>query len=103
VELELEIATPQHLARGRVTVRHPIAAIPELHRTATVLPLRDSALEVAIVQRVVLDLDCEAPRVRIERWTLGHCPGLEDAIEFQAQVIMQPRGGVLLDDVAQML
>ena len=61
-------------------------------------PLRDRALEVAVVERVVLDLHCKAPVTRIEGWPLGHGPGLEDPVHLQAQIVMQPGGGMLLDD-----
>src|SRR5262245_2238515 len=59
--------------------RRPDAAVPELHRTAAVLALRDRAFEVAVVERVVLHLDGEPLGARIERRPLGHGPGSEHA------------------------
>ncbi len=58
----------------------PIAAVPELHRTAAILPLRNGAFEITVIQRMVFDFDRESLVVRIERGAPGHCPGLEDAV-----------------------
>ena len=49
---------------------------------------------------MILDLDREALVVRIERRPARHRPGLEDAVELEPQIVMQPRGGVLLDHEA---
>ena len=70
--------------------RLPIATVPQLHRAATVLSLGDGALEVAIVERVILDLDCKAFVLRIERRPASDGPGLEHAIELQPQIVVQP-------------
>ena len=44
----------------------PIAAIPNHDGAAAILALRNGALEVAVVQRMVFDLDREPLVVRIE-------------------------------------
>src|SRR6185437_8900930 len=54
IEAELEIALLE--TRGGID-RFPIAAIPQLHRAAAILPLRDRAFEIAIVERMVFGLD----------------------------------------------
>jgi hypothetical protein len=46
---------------------------------------------------MILNLHGEPSVVRIEGGTLGHGPGLEDTVELKAQVVMKPRGSVLLD------
>ncbi len=100
VQRELQVALRQALLR-RHALRRPVAAVPQLHRAAAVLALGDGALEVAVVERVVLDLHGQALVVRVERGAAGHRPGLEHAVEFEPQVVMQPGGVVLLDDEAQ--
>jgi hypothetical protein len=57
-ELELETAAPQ--AVGSIAPRLPGAAIPHQHRAAAVLAFRDDAFEVAVLERMVFDLDREA-------------------------------------------
>ena len=57
-----------------IALGDPIAAVPQLDRAAAILTFGDRPLEVAIIQRVVLDLDRQPLVVRIERGTLGHRP-----------------------------
>jgi hypothetical protein len=80
---ELEIAFAQHFFSGPRAFRHPITAVPQLHRAAAIFALRDGSLEVSVIERVILYFDREPLVVRIERWALRHRPRLEDAIEFQ--------------------
>src|SRR5262249_41914126 len=102
-ELEPESPLPQHIERSTLAFRLPETPIPQLHRAATVLPLGDGALEVSIIEWVVLDLDREAFHLRVEGRCPGDRPGLEHSIELEPQVIMQTAGGVLLDHEAQMI
>src|SRR3546814_10582581 len=78
----------------------PRAAIPEHHRAAAILALRDDAFEIAIAERVVLGMDREAPVRRVQARALGHGPALQHAVELEAEVVVQPACGVLLDDEA---
>ena len=57
-EDELEVALLQ--AFMRIALRRPVAAVPQLHRAAAILAFRNGALEVAVVERMVLDLDRQA-------------------------------------------
>src|SRR5690606_37236149 len=53
-QLEFQLALLQafvRIAKGR-----PSPAIPDDHGTAAILPLRDRSFEIAIVERVVLDM-----------------------------------------------
>jgi hypothetical protein len=102
-EGELEVALGEALLRRHGAFGHPVAAVPELDRAATILPFGDGALEVAIVERMILDLHREPPVVGIERWSLGDRPGLEHAVELKPEVVMQPPRVVLLDDEAPAL
>ena len=66
VQGELQVALLQALVR--IAFRDPVAAVPQLHRAAAILALRDGALEVAVVERMVLDLDRQ-PLDRADRAT----------------------------------
>ena len=59
VERELELAARQRLA-GLAVLGRPGAAVEQLYRAAAVLVRGYRALEVAVAQRMVLDLDGEA-------------------------------------------
>src|SRR5664279_2873515 len=84
----------------RIAFSNPVATVPQLHRATAILTLGNGTFEIAIVQRMVLDLDRKTLVVRIERGTTRHGPGLEDTVEFEAQVVVQARRGVALDDEA---
>jgi hypothetical protein len=68
-------------ALGVVAV--PIAAIPNHDGTAAILTLRNGAFKVALIQRMVFDLDCEPLVLRIEGRALGDGPGFENVVEFE--------------------
>jgi len=61
------------------------------------LALRNSPFEVAVVERVIFDLDGEALIMRIDRRTLGDGPRLQSAVKFEPEIIVKARGGVFLD------
>ena len=99
---ELQLALTQCLADlFEPLLRGPIASVPEHHGAAAILPFRDCALEIAVVEGVILDLHGQTPIARVKRWPLGDRPGLEDPVIFEAQIKMQMAGRVLLDDEAQ--
>ena len=50
------------------------AAVPDLDRARAVLALRDLALELRVLERVVLDVDGEVLLARLERHALRHRP-----------------------------
>src|ERR1700745_3029306 len=60
----------------------PIAAVPNHDGASAILALRNGAFKVAVIQRMVLDLDCEPLVMWIEGRTLGDRPGFEDAVQF---------------------
>ena len=77
------------------------AAIPDLDRAGPVLPGRDLALEVRVVERVVLDVDGEMPFALLERHALRHGPAGERAVALEPEVVVEPPGGMALHDEAQ--
>ena len=83
--------------------RIPSAAVPQLHRAAAILVLRDRAFEIAVVERMVLDFDRKPLVMRVKRRSSRDGPGLEHAVEFEPQIVMQARCGMLLDHEAALL
>ena len=71
---ELEVAIGERLFRRLIAFRLPIAAIPELYRSAAIFTLGDRPLKITVVERVVLDLDSQPFVRRIERWSSGDRP-----------------------------
>ena len=97
VQAELEVALG--IALVRVGQRLPAPGVPEHHRAAAILALRDRPLEVAIVEGVVLDMNGEPALAGVEARALRHGPALEHAVELEPQIIVQPACGVLLDQI----
>ena len=94
VQREFQVALPKPLLGF---VGFPIAAVPELHGAAAILALRNGAFEIAVIERMILHFDRQPLVMRIERGTLGDCPGFEDAVELEPQIVMQAGRGMLLD------
>ena len=53
--------------------------------------------KLAVFDGMILHHHGQPLRSRIERRAFGNRPGLQDAVDFQAQVVMQVRGVVPLD------
>ena len=98
MEDELQIALGEAFAG--VADRLPRPLVPQHHRAAAVIALGDGALEVAIVERVVLDMDREALLLGIEARPIGHRPRHQHAVALEAEIEMHPRRVVFLDQVA---
>src|SRR5690606_24626594 len=96
---EFQFAVPVVLYR--VAVGLPDAMVPDNHITPAVLPLGDTALEAAIAQRVILDMHRQALVGRVQARSLGHGPADQGPVQLQAEVVVQPPGGVFLDDETQ--
>src|SRR3546814_15721312 len=94
--LQLEIEVPLGIALPGIAQRRPAAAVPQHHRAAAVLALRDRALEVAVCQPMVLDMHREAPFAGDEAKTPGHRPALHPAVHIPSHVVTQSRGPALL-------
>ena len=84
-------------------LRRPRAAVPDHHRAAAVLALRDDALELGVLDRVVLDLHREPLDRRIERRTLRHRPREQHALPLEPEVVVERGRAVLLDDERERL
>ena len=101
VEQEFEVALG--VSRMRVGIeRGPAAAIPDHRRPGAVLPGGNDALEPAIFERMVLDMDRQPLFRGVGARTLRHRPALQDAVELEPEIVMQPARGVLLDDKGEL-
>ena len=94
VQRELEIA---FLQRG-IDVgdfRRPRAAVPE-HHDAGAVALRNDAFELAVVQRMILDVHRQPLRLRVERRPFRHRPRQQHAVVLEPEVVVQVAGQVFL-------
>ena len=76
------------------------AAVPDPHRPGAVLALRDVAVELEVLERMVLGAHGEVVALGIGRDALRHRPRGERALVLEPQVPVQRPGVVLLHDVA---
>ena len=96
VETEGEAAFLVSLVR--IAFRLPGPAIPQQNGAAAVLAFGDGAFEIAVIERMILDMDREALLAFDEARPLRHRPAFEDAVELKAEIVVQAGGVVLLDD-----
>ena len=102
-EVDVDLAVPDCCDRVVRGMELPRAAIPDDHVAGAVLPFRDDALEVDVVERVVLDVHSEMARRGIECQTFGNGPADQDAIDLEAEVIVEAPRSVTLHDEAGLL
>jgi hypothetical protein len=94
LEQQLALVEP-----GRdVVQREPLPAIPDDDGARAVVVGRNHALEVDVVDGVVLDVDREPLVRRVRRRPLRNGPRLQHAIELEAEVVMSAPRRVLLHD-----
>ncbi len=74
------------------------ASVPDLHRARAVFAGRNLALEVEILERVILGSHRQPVFLRDRRDPVGHCPGSERSAVLEPQIPVQPGRVVLLDD-----
>ena len=98
VELELELATLHLLGRGPVAEGAVRAAVPDDGRPGAVAALGDHALEVAVLERMVLDVHGQALLAVPDRRPLRHGPAREHTAELEPEVVVEPAGRVLVHD-----
>jgi hypothetical protein len=77
------------------------AAIPDTDLAGAVAPGRDRALEVDVVERVVLDMDSLAVVLRVLRQPVRYRPRGERSIMLETQVPVQAPCVVLVHDEAR--
>ena len=75
-------------------------AVPDPHLAGAVLALGDVALELEVLERVVLGVDCEAVLLGVLRDAARERERDERSVVLQPQVPVEPAGVVLLDHEA---
>jgi hypothetical protein len=95
-ELEQELALLEPLAP--ILEGHPLATVPDDDAACAVVPVWDDPLEVAVLERVVLDLHGEPLVVHVVRRPLGHGPRPQHAVHLDPQIPVQLPSGVLVHD-----
>src|SRR5262249_7796636 len=65
------------------------AAVPDLDGARTVLPGRNRSFEGRVVERMILDVDCEHTLAPRERDALRHGPAREGSVALEPQVVME--------------
>ena len=93
-EGELDLSGP--IVGLGLTQRLPGPSVPDHHRSASVFSGRNQSLEVAIVERMVFDLDGQPLLRRVEAWSLRNRPTLECTSHFEPEIVMQMAGVMLL-------
>ena len=101
LEVEVELALVD--GGGRVGVvragRLPRPPVPHDHVAPAVGALGDDALEVEVLDGVVLHVDGQPAGLGVERRPLGHGPAGQHPLDLQPEVVVQPAGPVPLDHV----
>ena len=95
VERHLEIALGQRRV-DVVDLGRPGAAIPQHHHAGAVA-IGDHALELAVLDRVILDVHRQPLVGGVDRRALRHRPRQQHAVVLDAEVVVQRGGQVLLD------
>lgn len=98
--MQNEIEMAFSIARMGISLGRPGAMIPDQNCAGAILSFWNRALESTIIKRMILDMDGQAFLARHEAWPARYRPTFQDAIEFEAEIIMQPRGSMFLHDEA---
>ena len=97
VQAELDFSLFQLLQRAEVALQVKSPTVPYHHCSRAIIAFRNFPFEIAVVQRMILGHDRQ-PLVRVAlRRSLGHGPRLQRPIDGQPEIVVQPRGPVLLN------
>ena len=99
--VEREVEPPARAPLLRVALGLPLSGIPDQHRSAAVLALRNRAFEAPVLERVVLDLYRQPLHPRVEARSLRDRPAPQHTPVLQAEVVVEAARGVLLHGEAQ--
>ena len=99
-EPELELTGADGRTRVPRQLRLEGAPVPADRVAGAVLALRDDALEVEVLDRVVLGPGGEAPLVGVAGRALRDGPRGKRAVDLQAKVVVEAAGTVPVDDEA---
>ena len=98
---ELDLALAKADAGGRLAwLGLPGSPVPDDDVSPAVLLRRDDALEVEVLDRVVLGAHRQAADLRVEGRPLRDGPADEDAVDLEAEVVVQRRRAMPLNGEA---
>ena len=97
---ELQLALAQRGFRIGAVFSRPETPVPQHDGAAAILALWDGAFKVSVFERMILDLDRQSLVMGVKRRPLRHGPRFENAVDFEAEIIMKASRCVLLDDEA---
>src|SRR5215469_12866804 len=100
MKADLEIASLPLFGRGFVAGPLVGAAIPQDDFAGAVVPCRNRAFEVSVVQGMVFDVNGQPLHGRIQGRAVGEGPGLEYTVHFQPKIVVQPPGAMSLNKKA---
>jgi hypothetical protein len=95
IKREVQMSLLQ-IFRAFARYRCPGSAIPQHYRAAAILSFGNGALETAIIQWMVLSANRQPFIVGVQARPARDRPALQDAVDFQPEIPMQPRGIMLL-------
>src|SRR5215218_4213921 len=84
------------VAGARIAFRRPAAFVPNDHRAAAILALRDDALEGEVFERMVLGMDRKALLAEGKARPARDGPALQHPVELEPQIVVEAAGIVLL-------
>jgi hypothetical protein len=79
------------------------AVVPDLDRARPVVALRDLAVELRVLERVILDVDGQMLRPRLRRHALRNGPAGQHAVALEPEVVVEAPGVMALDDEDRLL
>ena len=101
-ELQRTRAQPRvHIRMSEL--RLPRSLVPDHHRPAAVLPLRNNAFKPAIVNRMIFDLHRESFVAGKITRPLRNRPALQHTIPPKPKIVVQVRSRLLLNNKRQLL
>ena len=101
VQNELDLSAGDFVARIVAFGERVRAAIPNDDAPRAVLSGGNVSLEIAVVERMILDVHRQAAVSRRERRTLRHGPRSQHAVGLEPEIVVQSRGAMHLHHESQ--
>src|SRR5215471_14768368 len=73
-----------------IAFRKPAAAIPNDHRSAAIFTFWNVALEIEVLDRMVLGAHCKPLFAERQARPPRHRPAFQNPVKLKSQIVMQP-------------
>ena len=100
VENELDLSSGNFVARIVAFGQRIRALIPNDDAPRAVLPGGNVSLEIAVVERMILDVHCQAAVTGREGRAFRHGPRSQNAVGLEPEIVVQSRGAMHLNHEA---